>query len=100
MFIPSTATRSPAPTMSRIGKAPSVRSRRSNFAPVSTMASKRDAKKLIQNATMLRAAIALAAWLGSAVTATRAEQISVEAAARAAGLAVQTDTADVNGVTI
>jgi pimeloyl-ACP methyl ester carboxylesterase len=57
---------------------------------------------MIRHTTISRAAIVLMALLGSAsaVTATRAEQISVEAAARTAGIAVRTDTAIVNGVTI
>jgi pimeloyl-ACP methyl ester carboxylesterase len=60
----------------------------------------RDAKTLIQNATMLRAAIALAAWLCSSVVTTRAEQVSVETAAKTAGLSIQTDLAKVNGITV
>jgi hypothetical protein len=51
-----------------------------------------------------KANLALAALLASGLLvmapAVRAEQISVEAAATAAGLAVKTGTADVNGVTM
>lgn len=56
---------------------------------------------MIQHAIISRAAIVIIAWLCSAsVTTTRAEQISVEAVARTAGLSIRTDTAEVNGVTI
>jgi pimeloyl-ACP methyl ester carboxylesterase len=43
---------------------------------------------------------ALASWLVSVTAQVRAEQISVEASAKAAGLAVATANASVNGVTI
>jgi pimeloyl-ACP methyl ester carboxylesterase len=43
---------------------------------------------------------ALASWLVSTTAQVRAEQISVEASAKAAGLAVPTANASVNGVTI
>jgi pimeloyl-ACP methyl ester carboxylesterase len=44
--------------------------------------------------------MALTLWLASIPVQVRAEQVSVEASARAAGLAVQTANATVNGVTI
>lgn len=59
---------------------------------------------MAQHTSVSRAAIALMAlltwWQVIAAGGARAEQISLEAAATAAGLAVQTDTAMVNGVTI
>jgi pimeloyl-ACP methyl ester carboxylesterase len=44
--------------------------------------------------------VALASWLVGMPAQVRAEQMSVEASAKAAGLAVETATASVNGVTI
>lgn len=59
---------------------------------------------MAQNMRVSRAAIALVVLLNSwqviAAGGARAEQISLEAAARAAGLAVETNTAVANGVTI
>jgi pimeloyl-ACP methyl ester carboxylesterase len=55
-----------------------------------------------QGATRVRMILsaALASWLISATAQVHAEQISVEASAKAAGLAVETANASVNGVTI
>jgi len=53
-------------------------------------------------ALRLRAGFAafMVSWMPTMATEVRAEQTSVEAAAKAAGLAVETGNADVNGVTI
>jgi pimeloyl-ACP methyl ester carboxylesterase len=60
--------------------------------------------KVLPQAVTLRVRTALAAlivsWLVAMVAEVRAEQISVETVAKAAGLAVETGTANVNGVTI
>jgi pimeloyl-ACP methyl ester carboxylesterase len=60
--------------------------------------------KLAQDTSVSRAAIAvvvlLTAWQVIAAGGARAEQISLEAAAKAAGLAVETNTAVANGATI
>lgn len=60
--------------------------------------------KVAKDMRVSRAAIALVvllnSWQAIAAGGARAEQISLEAAARAAGLAVETNTAVVNGVTI
>jgi pimeloyl-ACP methyl ester carboxylesterase len=59
-------------------------------------------RTLVRNASISRAAIAVIALLASwpAITAARAEQVSLEAAVGAAGLAIQTGTTAANGATI
>jgi pimeloyl-ACP methyl ester carboxylesterase len=65
------------------------------------MPSIRGAKTLIQHTAISRAAIVVMALLcATSATTAHAEQISVETAARTAGLSIQTAMATVNGTTI